>query len=164
MAAERPDERTPGVLNLSLAGNRLNHEGTEPGAGGFPGLQQLGPNALARLNEDVFAQTNARTVITDLGHQRHLDVGRLAEAIIATLRQINQQVQARGLRSLVATLTPVRGARRHPGGLDAGEGGHPAGGERYLRGSQEFDGCIDFDRVLRDPARPGPAAAGVRLR
>jgi lysophospholipase L1-like esterase len=24
----------------------------------------------------------------------------------------------------------------------------------YLRGSDEFDGLLDFDRVLRDPAQP----------
>jgi len=33
----------PGVLNASLSGNRLNHEGTEPGAGGFPASSNSAP-------------------------------------------------------------------------------------------------------------------------
>ena len=105
----RPEPRTPGVLNLSLAGNRLNHEGTEPGAGDFPGYYELGPNALARLNEDVFPQTGVRTVITHLGINDIWMNGDSPEAIIASLRQLNRQVQARGLTSIAGTLMPYEG-------------------------------------------------------
>ncbi|MEH1101133.1 SGNH/GDSL hydrolase family protein [Micromonospora sp. CPCC 205561] len=150
---DRPDVRTPGVLNLSLAGNRLNHEGPEPGAGGFPGYHELGPNALARLDEDVFAQTDARTVITHLGINDIWMSGDSAEQIIASLRQIDQQVRARGLRSLVATLTPYEG-HGNPGVWTPEKEATRQAVNAYLRGSGEFDGLLDFDRVLRDPARP----------
>ncbi|KAB1152836.1 SGNH/GDSL hydrolase family protein [Micromonospora sp. AMSO12t] len=150
----RPDVRTPGVLNLSLAGNRLNHEGPEPGAGGFPGYHELGPNALARLDEDVFAQTDARTVITHLGINDVWMSGDSAEQIIASLRQVNQQVKARGLRSLVATLTPYEG-HGNPGVWTPEKEATRQAVNAWLRGSDEFDGLLDFDRVLRDPAQPG---------
>ena len=158
----RPDVRTPGVLNLSLAGNRLNHEGPEPGAGGFPGYHELGPNALARLDEDVFAQTDARTVITGLGINDIWMSGDSAEQIIASLRQVNQQVKARGLRSLVTTLSPYEG-HGNPGGVDAGEGGHPAGGERVAARQRRVRRAA---RLRPGAARSGaaePAAARVRL-
>ena len=151
---DRPDARTPGVLNLSLAGNRLNHEGTEPGAGDYPGYYQLGPNALARLNEDVFPQTGAQTVITNLGINDIWMSNDSAESIIASLRQINQQVQARGLTSLVSTITPYQG-HGAPGVWTPEKEATRQAVNTYLRGSNEFDGLIDFDRVLRDPAQPG---------
>ncbi|MEH0972483.1 SGNH/GDSL hydrolase family protein [Micromonospora sp. CPCC 205546] len=149
----RPDVRTPGVLNLSLAGNRLNHEGPEPGAGGFPGYHELGPNALARLDEDVFAQTDARTVITHLGINDIWMSGDSAEQVIASLRQVNQQVKARGLRSLVSTLTPYEG-HGNPGVWTPEKEATRQAVNAWLRGSDEFDGLLDFDRVLRDPAQP----------
>ncbi|BCL17651.1 SGNH hydrolase [Micromonospora sagamiensis] len=149
----RSEVRTPGVLNASLAGNRLNHEGTESGAGGFPGYHELGPNALARLNEDVFAQTGARTVVTHLGINDIWMSGDSAESIIASLRQINQQVQQRGLTSLVATLTPYEGHGAEGVWTPEKEATRQAV-NAYLRSSTEFDGVLDFDRVLRDPAQP----------
>ncbi|MET8254035.1 SGNH/GDSL hydrolase family protein [Micromonospora sp. NPDC005197] len=153
LLADRPDRRTPGVLNLSLAGNRLNHEGTEPGAGDYPGYFQLGPNAAARLNEDVFPQTGVRTVVTHLGINDIWMSNDPPEAIIATLRQINQQLQQRGLTSLVATLTPYEG-HGAPGVWTPEKEATRQAVNAYLRGSREFDGLLDFDRVLRDPARP----------
>ncbi|MGN9810263.1 GDSL-type esterase/lipase family protein [Micromonospora sp. BQ11] len=149
----RPDVRTPGVLNASLAGNRLNHEGPEPGAGDFPGYYELGPNALARLDEDVFSQTDARTVVTHLGINDIWMSNDSADAIIASLRQINQQVQARGLRSLVATLTPYEGHGK-PGVWTPEKEATRQAVNAFLRGSTEFDGLLDFDAVLRDPAQP----------
>ncbi|WP_117669310.1 SGNH/GDSL hydrolase family protein [Micromonospora sp. MW-13] len=149
----RPEVRTPGVLNLSLAGNRLNHEGTEPGTGGFPGYYELGPNGLARLNEDVFPQTGVQTVVTHLGINDIWMSGDSAESIIASLRQINQQVKARGLTSLVATLTPYEGHGVAGVWTPEKEATRQAV-NAYLRGSREFDGVLDFDRVLRDPAQP----------
>ena len=149
----RPDSRTPAVLNTSLAGNRLNHEGAEPGAGGFPGYNELGPNALARLDEDIFAQTDARAVITHLGINDIWMSDDSAEEIIASLRQINQQVKSRGLRSLVGTLTPYAG-HGEPGVWTPEKEATRQTVNEYLRTSKEFDGVIDFDRVLRDPEQP----------
>ncbi|MEW2330214.1 SGNH/GDSL hydrolase family protein [Micromonospora chersina] len=151
----RPEVRTPGVLNLSLSGNRLNHEGAEPGAGGFPGYYELGPNALARLNEDVFPQTGVRTVITHLGINDIWMNGDSAEAIIASLRQLNQQTRERGLTSLVGTITPYEG-NGGPGVWTEEKEATRQAVNTWLRGAggAEFDGVIDFDAVLRDPTHP----------
>ncbi|MEO7260796.1 MAG: SGNH/GDSL hydrolase family protein [Jatrophihabitantaceae bacterium] len=143
----------PAVLNASLAGNRLNHEGTEPGAGGFPGFPQLGTNALARLDDDVFDLTRIGTVITDLGINDIWMSEDSAAAIIASLRQVNQQVKEHGARSLVATLAPYKG-NGGPGVWTPAKDATRQAVNAYLRDSDEFDGLIDFDQVLRDPADP----------
>ncbi|MFJ6194563.1 SGNH/GDSL hydrolase family protein [Micromonospora sp. NPDC092111] len=155
LATARPEVRTPGVLNLSLAGNRLNHEGTEPGTGGFPGYYELGPNALARLNEDVFPQTGVKTLVTHLGINDLWMSDDSAESIIASLRQVNQQAKARGLRSLAATLTPYEG-HGNPGVWTPEKDAKRQAVNTWLRGpgAHEFDGLLDFDAVLRDPAQP----------
>ena len=141
------------VLNASLAGNRLNHEGTEPGAGGFPGFDELGRNAEARLSDDVFAENDVQTVITDLGINDIWMSDDSAAKIIGTLRQLNQQLKEHGLRSVVATLGPYQGMGSADEWTPEKEATRQAVND-YLRHSSEFDGVIDFDKVLRDPANP----------
>lgn len=143
----------PAVLNASLAGNRLNHEGTEPGAGGFPGYAELGTNAISRLDTDVYAETNVRTVITDLGINDIWMSDDSAAAIIATLRQLNQQLQEKGIRSLVATLGPYKGMLPAETWTPEKEATRQAV-NAWIRSQREFDGVIDFDKVIRDPADP----------
>ncbi|GAB3946331.1 SGNH/GDSL hydrolase family protein [Kribbella albertanoniae] len=144
----------PGVLNAGLAGSRLNHDGTEPSDNGaFPGFHEVGVNALARLNEDVFPQTGVRTVITELGVNDLWMSDDSAAEIIGALRQLNTQVKQRGLRSIVSTITPFEGM----GGTDSWTPAKEANRQAvnsYLRSSREFDGVLDFDKVLRDPAAP----------
>jgi lysophospholipase L1-like esterase len=142
------------VLNSGLAGSRLNHEGTEPSDNGaFPGFGEVGVNSLARLNEDVFAQTDVRTVITELGINDLWMSDDSAAEIIGSLRQINTQAKERGLRSLVTTITPFEGLSGTDSWTPAKEATRQAVNS-YLRSSHEFDGVLDFDKVLRDPAAP----------
>jgi lysophospholipase L1-like esterase len=57
-----------------------------------------------------------------------------------------------GIRVLGGTLTPFTGsAFYHPGAL--GEAGRQAV-NRWIRTPGHFDAVIDFDKALRDPARP----------
>jgi lysophospholipase L1-like esterase len=147
-------DRAPAVLNASLAGNRLNHEGIEPGAGDFPGFPELGDNALARLSDDVFKETGVRTVITDLGINDIWMSDDSATAIITTLRQLNAQLKARGVRSVLATLAPYEGMGG-PGVWTPEKDATRNAVNAWLRTHcNEFDGLIDFDKVLRDPANP----------
>ncbi|MGI8665178.1 MAG: SGNH/GDSL hydrolase family protein [Jatrophihabitans sp.] len=152
LAAARGNN-APAVLNASLAGNRLNHEGTEPGAGDFPGYAELGDNALARLDDDVFKEIGTRTVITDLGINDIWMSDDSAAAIIATLRQLNSQIKAHGMRSVVATLGPYEGMGG-PGVWTPEKDATRNTVNNWLRHTNDFDGVIDFDKVLRDPANP----------
>jgi len=143
----------PPVLNASLGGSRLNHEGNEPGAGGFPGFNELGRNATARLSDDVFSAIDPQTVITDLGINDIWMNDDSATAIITTLRQLNSQIQQHGLRSLVATLSPYQGLAGDGVWTPEKEATRQAVND-WIRHNTEFDGVVDFDQVLRDPANP----------
>lgn len=151
--ANQDGENAPPVLNASLAGNRLNHEGPEPGAGGFPGFNELGRNAIARLSDDVFSAIDPQTVITDLGINDIWMTDDSAADIIATLRQLNSQIQDHGLQSLVATLGPYQGMGGAGVWTPEKEATRQAVND-WIRHNTEFDGVIDFDQVLADPANP----------
>jgi lysophospholipase L1-like esterase len=151
LAADRR-HGTAGVLNVGIAGSRLNHDGTDPILGA-PGFEQIGLNALARLNEDVFGQTKPETVITHLGVNDLWMDNASSGQIIASLQQINAQLKEHGIRSLAATITPYEGFTT-PGGWTAEREANRQAVNSWLRNSHEFDGVIDFDKVVRDPAAP----------
>jgi lysophospholipase L1-like esterase len=146
----------PGVLNVSRAGARLNHEAAEPGDGGFPGFPELGDNAFSRLNEDIFSETGAHAVIMDLGVNDIWMNGDSPESIIASLRQLNQQISERGYTVVVGTIGPFNGLNGGTALVWTPEKEATRNAvNNYLRThSREFDGVVDFDKVLRDPADP----------
>ena len=146
----------PGVLNISRGGARLTHEGIEPGDGGFPGFPELGKNAFARLNEDVFSETGAHTVIMNLGINDIWMNNDAPEVIIAALRQLNQQIKQRGYTVLVGTLGPFEGLNGGTGPVwtPEKEATRQAVNDYLRTHRREFDAVVDFDRVLRDPADP----------
>jgi lysophospholipase L1-like esterase len=145
----------PGVLNFGLAGSRLNHEGQETGDGGFPGNFALGTNALSRLNEDVFSETGLHTLVVDLGINDIWMKNEPADKIIASLRQINQQVRERGIQVIIGTLGPFNGLEVVGGVWTPEKEATRNAVNTYLREHRsEFDAVVDFDKILRDPADP----------
>jgi lysophospholipase L1-like esterase len=101
----------------------------------------------------VYAQTGVRTLITHLGVNDLWMNGESAAEMIAVLRQINAQAKEHGLRSLVATIMPYEGYAA-PGAWTAEKEATRQQVNSFLRSSREFDGLIDFDKVMRDPAAP----------
>ncbi|MFI0847910.1 SGNH/GDSL hydrolase family protein [Mesorhizobium sp. IMUNJ 23232] len=128
---------------------------------------RMGVNALARFDRDVLNQPNADTVVLMMGIN---DIGwpgsglalhdpePTAEDIIAGYRQLIARAHADGMRIIGATLTPF-------GDSFAGtpfEGYYTPEKEKirlavneFIRNSKEFDGVIDFDKVVVDPQKPG---------
>jgi lysophospholipase L1-like esterase len=138
---QRPEVREYGVLNAGLSGNRLL---TNAGA--------AGDSALRRFDRDVLGQTGVRTVVVLEGIN---DIGAslgavAADDLIAGLRQIVTRAHAAGLTVIGGTITPFEGAVYY---TDAGEADRVTVNE-WIRSSGEFDGVVDFDAVLRDPAEP----------
>ena len=131
------------VLNAGIGGNTVLEGG-------------LGPTALARLDRDVLAQEGARWVIllegvNDIGGARDsASAAAVARNLPLAYRQIIDRVHARGLRIYGATITPFGGS--HYDGAER-EAARQAV-NRWIRTSGAFDAVIDFDAVLRDPARP----------
>jgi lysophospholipase L1-like esterase len=142
--------RTMGVLNEGTGGNRLLLDG-------------LGPNALARFDRDVLAQTAVRTVIVlegvnDLGTlMRGHDVtaedhAALVERIESAYAQMIERGHAHGIRVIGATILPFSGSDYYRPGV-AGEADRQAI-NGWIRGAGHFDGVVDFDEAMRDPAHP----------
>lgn len=139
------------VVNAGISGNRLLREGE-------------GPSALARFDRDVLGWPNATHVIVMLGIN---DIGwpgapHLAPAseavgdteIIGAYRQLIARGHARGLKVIGATLTPFEDtliAQYYTPQKDDVRQAVNA----WIRSSGAFDAVIDFDAILRDPARPG---------
>lgn len=137
-----------GVANEGISGNRVLSDG-------------FGPNALSRFDRDVLACPGVRYVvvlvgINDVGIPRMFPAAGAApsaDAIIAGYRQMIARAHARGVRVIGATLTPYQGAIDGRYYSDEGEAKREAV-NAFIRGSREFDGVIDFDAAVRDPANP----------
>ena len=139
-----------GVLNEGIGGNRLLLDG-------------LGPNALARFDRDVLAQTAVRAVIVlegvnDLGTlTRDHDVSAeehaaLVRRIEAAYAQMIERAHAHGVRVIGATILPYVGSKYyHPG--PESEADRQAI-NAWIRVAGHFDAVVDFDKVTRDPEHP----------
>lgn len=143
--------RNLSVVNVGIGGNHLLTDG-------------LGPNALARMDRDVLARPGAKYVIlleaiNDLGAlsrdpdataAQHAD---LVARLIAAYQQIVFRAHSAGLTVIGATLTPWLGSDYyHP---DAASEADREALNTWIRTPGHFDAVIDFDRAVRDPARPG---------
>lgn len=138
------------VLNLGIGGNRLLLDGN-------------GPNALSRFDRDVLAQSGTSVLIVleginDIGTlTRDAPVGAdrhraLVAQMIAAYRQIVACGHRHGLTVLGGTLLPFGGATNyHP---DAANEADRTVVNEWIRTAGAFDGVIDFDRMVGDPAHP----------
>jgi lysophospholipase L1-like esterase len=145
-----PKKRHLAVVNQGIGGNRLLEDG-------------LGPNALARLDRDVLAQPGVRYLIllegiNDIGTlTREAPVSeaehaQLVSRMIGAYRQIVARARAKGIKVIGATILPFMGtAYYHP---DARNEADRQAVNRWIREPGNFDAVVDFDRVMRDPARP----------
>ncbi len=136
------------VVNQGIGGNRLLIDG-------------IAANALARFDHDVLAQAGANYVIVleginDLGmltHEREVsEKEHEAEVkrVIGAYEQIIARAHAQGIRVIGGTMTPFVGSSfYHPN--EKNEADRQAV-NAWIR--THFDGVIDFDKVVRDPAHP----------
>ena len=145
-----PAMRTMGVLNQGIGGNHVLTDG-------------LGPNALARFDRDVLAQTDVRDLIllegvNDLGGlTRQGEVSQaehqaLVERILGAYEQIVERAHAQGIWVIGATITPYTGSDYyHPGSTSEADRQAING---WIRTPGHFDAVVDFDQVMRDPTHP----------
>lgn len=145
-----PATRGLSVLNVGTGGNRLL-------------LYGLGPDALARFDRDVLAQTGVRYLIVleginDLGTSTRLapisaaQHTLLVQRIIGAYQQIILRAHQHGITVIGGTITPDGGNDYyHPSA--ASEADRQAI-NAWIRQPGHFDAVVDFDRVVRDPKHP----------
>ncbi|GAA3342142.1 SGNH/GDSL hydrolase family protein [Amorphoplanes nipponensis] len=135
------------VLNQAAGGNRVLQDG-------------LGPSALARLDRDVLALGGVTSLIVFEGVN---DIGtaaatpeaqrRVGDDLRAAYDQIVTRAHARDLRVYGATITPMGGNQNYDDPAGLREGTRTAVND-WIRRSGRFDGVLDFDAAVRDPAAP----------
>jgi lysophospholipase L1-like esterase len=81
-----------------------------------------------------------------------------AEQITAGYRQIISRAHARGIKVIGGTLLPYEGAAYYS---EQGEAVRQAVNQ-WIRTSGAFDGVIDFDAVMKDPANPKKMKADLQ--
>jgi len=142
-----------GVVNAGIGGNRILHDAASN--------VRFGVNALARFDRDVLAVPGVRYLIVleginDLGHAgSSAPEGEsvTAEDLIAGLRQIIERAHQKGILVFGATLTPFDGTP-FKGYFTPEKEQRRKALNQWIRTGKAFDGVIDFEKAVRDPASP----------
>ncbi|MFS8103798.1 SGNH/GDSL hydrolase family protein [Lentzea alba] len=128
-----------GVVNSGISGNQLLRDGT------------YGVSGVSRTPRDVLARSGVRTVIVLEGVN---DIKAKPDATFEELRdgylRVISLAHAQRVRVLGGTITPMGG---YHGYTEAREAVRSAVNS-WIRMSGAFDGVVDFDAAVRDPARP----------
>jgi lysophospholipase L1-like esterase len=138
-----PKYRNLSVLNEGISGNKILLDGA-------------GPNALARFDRDVLAQSGAKYLlilegINDIGRLHGTpDAGLTAADLISALNQMVVRAHARGIAVIGCTLTPYHGAGYY---TENGEAIRKAVND-WIRTGGVLDGFVDFEAAVRDPNHP----------
>ena len=137
--------RNIAILNSSIGTNCLLTDG-------------MTPKALSRVYRDVFDLHGVRTMIIALG-VNDLGTGHYArqagkqgaspDEIIGAIEKITNEAHDRGIYVICATITPYKGADFYWDGQ--GEADRLKVNE-WIRKTDIFDGIVDFDAVVSDPA------------
>jgi lysophospholipase L1-like esterase len=131
------------VANAGISGNRLLNTGS-------------GPAALARFDRDVLSVPGIRYVVILEGIN---DIGSATRAktppptvadITGAYRQMIARAHDRGVKVIGATVLPYKGAGYYSPEGDAVRVAVNA----WIRTPGNFDGVIDFDKTVADPADP----------
>ncbi len=137
------------VVNAGIGGNQVRGPKQYNVAKPVPG----GPSALSRLERDVLALSGVSTVIwfegiNDFGKQNDASL----EEVKAGLQEGVARMRSRlpGVRILGATVTTALGAQGNHG--HAEEDRRRQALNAFIRGADLFDGVLDFDRAVLDPA------------
>ena len=150
-----------GVLNVGISGNRLLRDPHPPaGSPAETYAPFFGQSGLRRFDRDVLAQPGVADVIVllgvnDLGHPG--TVAPVGEAVsgaelIAGHGQLITRAHEAGLRIFGGTVLPFRGDTI--GFFTADNERKRSELNRWIRTGGEYDGVVDFDHAMRDPADP----------
>ncbi|MCZ7377090.1 SGNH/GDSL hydrolase family protein [Micromonospora sp. WMMC250] len=136
--ASQPGGPRLGVVNAGMAGNMVLSD-RSPDAGGR--------SALNRFDHDALDHPTVRSVIL-LEGVNDIAADATATQLQAGYRQLVGKAHARGVTVYGGTILPFGGASLHTAAREAVR----QEVNTWIRTSGVFDGVIDFDAALRDPA------------
>jgi lysophospholipase L1-like esterase len=135
------------VVNEGIGGNTVTREGLQPPPDSTPGIE--------RLERDVLSHEGVSDVILFMG-TNDIRRGAPAAQVIAGMSDIVQRVKARGMKIFGATIIPrhnVAASGTNTGWSDA-KTAIRRDVNQWIRTRARFDGVLDFDTVVGDPANP----------
>lgn len=144
---QKAGRRSVGVANAGISANRLLSEGD-------------GNNALARYDSDVLAVPGVTHVVilegvNDIGsafaQQRPIPT---RDELIGAYRQMIARAHDRGVKVILATILPYKGAGYWS---EQGEAVRIAVND-WIRSTKEADGHVDLAKAVADPADPARMA------
>ncbi|MFZ6820038.1 SGNH/GDSL hydrolase family protein [Undibacterium sp. Ji22W] len=140
------------VVNSGISGNRILNDGFDP---------FLGPSTLKRFDRDVLGKANVQWIILLQGSNDITASGMFDDAkqkvttdqIIAGMKIVIARAHEHGIKIMGSTILPrggSTGARAVTPKMNA---------ERelvnaWIRGENQFDAIVDFDKIMRDPVQP----------
>jgi lysophospholipase L1-like esterase len=158
------NHRWPDLLSARLNANRARLAVVNQGIGCGRLLHDFCGSSLAsRFDRDVLAVTGVSHVVVLIGI---VDIGLpgligapdqavSADDLIAGYKQLIARGHAKGLTLIGATITPIGASTSTFPGFFTPEGeAKRQAVNQWIRTSGSFDGVIDFDVVVRDPANP----------
>jgi len=138
------------VVNAGIGGNQVGGPKEYSSQAPFPG----GPSAVSRLERDVLSLSGVAAVIWLEGINDFSKNGNATvEAVQAGMKEGVGRARARipGVRVIGATVTPAVGAN-NPNHGSAEQDERRKALNEFIRTSGVFDGVVDFDKVIADPA------------
>jgi lysophospholipase L1-like esterase len=129
-----------GVLNMGLGGNSVL-------AGG------LGPTGVSRFDRDILNQAGVRWAIVfegvnDIGSVKNTEASvRIANNLIDAYKQMIIKAHNKNIRIYGGTIMPFKGNSYYNQYSEECRNAV----NKWIRTKGNFDACIDFDRIMRDP-------------
>jgi lysophospholipase L1-like esterase len=138
------------VVNTGIGGNRLLRDG-------------LGPRVLERFERDALARSGTTHAVllvgvNDLGgsHRQRQTTTESRAALLAEMKAgfstLQAQARARGVCLFISTVMPYGGSGYYQPAPE-NETDRQALND-WIRRDAGFDAVVDFDAIMRDPARP----------
>ncbi|MGD7787262.1 SGNH/GDSL hydrolase family protein [Propionibacteriaceae bacterium Y1700] len=126
------------VMNQGISANKVLIDGA-------------GESALKRFDRDVLDQPGVRTVVVMEGiNDIRWDVADEPQDLIDAHRELIRRAHERGICVVASPLVPFEGSSAWTPAREEVR----AGFNEWGRTSGEYDAVVDFDAVVRDPARP----------
>ncbi len=140
------------VLDAGIGGNKIISDATGRNIA-------YGVNGLARLERDALAQAGVKYVLL-LEGINDLSSNASAEDLIAAMRQIIERCHENGVKVVGGTVTPADRPGARANGLSDRETRRLALND-FIRNGKAFDGYVDFEKAVEDPAQPGVMLAAL---
>lgn len=145
--AGTPTQGLKAVVNEGIGGNTVTREGLLPSPESTPGVE--------RLDRDVLSHHGVSDVVLFMG-TNDIRRGVTAANLISGMTTIAEQIRARGIRVIGATIIP----RHNRAAVGDNTGWNPEKTRirnevnAWIRTAAPFDAVIDFSQVVHDPADP----------